>query len=138
MKSKLIHRILVFSLICILLVLSSCSQKTGLNQIDTSKKNIELISKHGVIEFKKDVWKTNNSESRGKMLKSLFNQESFVGDRNKSIFSLLGHSTCYIDYEDQPCYEIIYDEKYYFLVFYVYHSTDKAGTISNIKFFERD
>ena len=109
-----------------------------MNQIDTSKKNIDLISKHGMVEFKKDVWKTSNSESRGKMLKSLFRQESFVGSRNENVFNLLGLSTCYIDYEDQPCYEIIFDEKYYFLVFYVYHSTDKAGTISNIRFFERD
>jgi hypothetical protein len=109
-----------------------------MNQIDTSKKNIELISKHGMVEFKKDAWETSNSKSRGKMLKSLFRQKSFFEIRNENVFNLLGHSTCYIDYEDQPCYEIIFDEKYYFLVFYVYHSTDKVGTISNIRFFERD
>jgi hypothetical protein len=72
------------------------------------------------------------------MLKSLFDNEAFVGTKNEHVFDLLGYSTCYMDYEDQPCYEIIYDEKFFFLVFYVYHSTDKAGTISNIKFIERD
>ena len=72
------------------------------------------------------------------MLKSLFSNKTFVGTQNEVVYALLGHSTCYIDYEDQPCYEIIYDEKFYFLVFYAYHSGDKAGKISNIKFFERD
>ena len=134
----MIFRILTCLIICFLFPLSSCSEKTHLNQIDANRNNIRLISEHGAAEFRKNVWEKGDSEKRGELLKSLFTNKNFVGAHNEVVFDLLGHSTCYIDYEDQPCYEIIYDDKFYFLIFYVYHSGDKAGKISNIKFFERD
>jgi len=118
-----------------LLTIFSCSSELG--EIDGSYKEKEIILKNGTIDFSKDEWTNASSELRGKMVRSLFMNHKFIGIQNKYVDDLLGVHTCYIDYEDQPCYELIYDGNYYFLVFYVKHSGN-AGEIMNIKFFARD
>ena len=119
----------------ILLLFLSCSNELG--EINASSKEKEMILKNGTIEFGKDNWANASSEARGKMARSLFMNNKFIGKQNKYVDDLLGIHTCYIDYDDQPCYELIYDGDYYFLIFHVKHSGN-VGEITNIEFFARD
>lgn len=118
-----------------LLIILSCSNE--LEEIDGSSKEKEMILKNGTTEFSRDNWANASSEARAKMVRNLFMDHNFIGKQNKYVDDLLGMHTCYIDYEDQPCYELIYDGDYYFLAFYVKHSSN-VGEITNIDFIRRD
>ena len=123
------------SVIFFLIGLFSCSNE--LRDINGNLKEKDIIKTNGTIDFNKEKWETSSSETRGKMIRSLFLKHKFIGKQNKYIDELLGNHTCYIDYEDQPCYELIYNGDYYFLVFYAKHSGN-VGEITDIKFFARD
>ena len=71
------------------------------------------------------------------MVASLLQSRRFVGEKNTDVFRLLGERTCYIGYEDQPCYELILGDKWYFLVFSVNHS-NAPGTITGIDLYPKD
>lgn len=114
----------------------ACTHESGeLSELNTDHK--DLIIRNNSLSFDKKMWANASQEVRGKMVKSLFDQNQFIGKKNTIVSDLLGFRTCYIDNEDQPCYELIYDGNRYYLVFYVDHSDDR-GIICRIELFSRD
>ncbi len=119
-----------------MLSIPACTRERGeLGDLNTDHK--ALILRENSLSFDKKKWANASQEVRGKMVKSLFGQYHFIGQKNSMVFNLLGFRTCYIDDEDQPCYELIYDGARYFLVFYVDHSNDQ-GVITRVELFGRD
>jgi len=115
---------------------TSCNtDKSGLGHLQAKERDV--VVRNGTQNFDKERWAKAGREARGKMVASLLRSQRFVGEKNIDLVRLLGERTCYIDYEDQPCYELILDDKWYFLVFSVNHS-NALGTITGIDLYPRD
>ena len=62
------------------------------------------------------------------MLADLARRRRLVGVHVSAITGLLGPSECYIDYDDQPCYQLAFDDATRRLEFSVNHS-DQPGKV---------
>jgi len=117
--------------------LIGCS--SGYEEIKTKHK--ELIINYGLTQFEKGKWKVSNPTHRGEMIKSLFLKHKFMGKNVSYVKDLLGQRDCYIDYEHAPCYELIYEGYYYYLVFGIGHPSSEDNDVRNkvitIELFER-
>lgn len=111
------------------------TDKSSLGQLGSEERSIVVQNENQ--NFDKKRWAKTGPELRGKMVADLLQSRQFAGKKNSEVFQLLGERTCYIDYEDQPCYELILDDKWYFLVFGVNHSDDR-GMIVDIDLFPRN
>lgn len=60
----------------------------------------------------------------------LAERHEFVDIKPEKIRSLLGPNTCYIHYDDEPCYKVKVNNKTRFLVFPVAHSGNQIGNIT--------
>ncbi len=126
---------LIWSL-CLLIGASSCNtDKSSLGELRDEERDV--IVRNGNQDFNKKRWAKTEPELRGQMTASLLRGQRFVGKKNTDVFQLLGERTCYIDYEDQPCYELILDNKWHYLVFRVNHS-NAPGKITDILIVARD
>ena len=65
------------------------------------------------------------------MLRDLLRRNHFIGVKNDEVFRLLGSSTCYAGYEDEPCYVVELSGKNRHLEFGVNHS-DHPGVVVSL------
>jgi hypothetical protein len=98
----------------------------------------DMIIRDGTVAFAKKHWAKANTEQRGKMLVSLLRGHQFVGKTNEDVFQLLGDRDCYIDYEEQPCYELIMGDGVYFLTFQTAYIESGPQKIMGLYLFPRD
>src|SRR5215204_4917091 len=66
--------------------------------------NRRLAREFGSQEFDSAVWAAGGSEARGQMIASLMRSHLRQMTTNERVFSLLGPSECYVNYDDEPCY----------------------------------
>jgi hypothetical protein len=93
--------------------------------------NRDLARRHGVESFDPIHWKTANKVERGKMVADLMRMRRFIGSKNQSVYELLGPGNCYLGNEDEPCYVVEFESRYFQLGFGVNHS-DRAGEVVHV------
>jgi hypothetical protein len=98
---------------------------------DLSMRNRSLARRHGVDSFDPIRWKTANKVDRGRMIADLMRGRRFIGSKNKSVVELLGPGDCYLHYEDEPCYGVEFEGRYFQLGFGVNHS-NRPGEVVNV------
>jgi hypothetical protein len=97
--------------------------------------NRGLAARCGTLSFTSAQWSAGDEEERGKMVADLVRRHRFLGSRNQAVYELLGSSTCYHGYEDEPCYRIRLDGKAFQLGFGVNHS-DRPGEIVSVSIYK--
>jgi hypothetical protein len=95
---------------------------------DLSLGNRGIARRYGTVSFDPIRWQAADQAERGRMVADLMRKHRFLGLKNKSVFDLLGPSTCYLGSEDEPCYDIEFEGKSFQLGFGVNHS-DKPGEV---------
>lgn len=84
--------------------------------------------RHQGLPFDSGAWRSGSPDTRGQMLADLARGHRLVGVQSSAIVDLLGPSECYIDYDDQPCYHLAFDDAKRRLEFSVSHS-DQPGKV---------
>lgn len=64
------------------------------------------------------------------MLADLARRHRLVGVHVSAITGLLGPSECYIDYDDQACYKVAFDDTSRRLEFSVNHSDERGKVLA--------
>ena len=98
---------------------------------DLSMGNRGIARRHGWGSFETTRWRTANKVERGRMVADLMRGRRFIGSKNKSVIELLGPGDCYLDYEDEPCYGVEFEGRYFQLGFGVNHS-DRPGEVVQV------
>ncbi len=83
-----------------------------------------IAAAHASRDLDLAVWRTRDPVARGQMLASLAERHRFVGYHRDSVEALLGEGNdCYVNYEDEPCYELRLGHSTFELQFPVNHSS---------------
>lgn len=83
------------------------------------------LQEFGSVEFNSTVWNKSNSEVRAKMIYSFIKTTDIRKLSSKDIYSLLGKSTAYYEYDEFPAYILKSDNKQYILAFPINRNTNK-------------
>jgi hypothetical protein len=78
--------------------------------------------RHSGRAFHSALWQAKDLNARGQMVADLARGHRLTGVKSSAITSLLGPSECYVNYDDEPCYEIAFDGANHRLEFSVNHS----------------
>jgi hypothetical protein len=105
-----------------LLILAAGSFWAWCSQPGLTSSERLLVSRQDPRPFTREAWRTADAKARGGMLRDLLQQNDFRDARNDDVFRLLGPSTCYADYEDEPCYVVELSGTERSFVFGVNHS----------------
>jgi hypothetical protein len=97
---------------------------------DLSIRNRGLVRRHGTDSFDPIRWRASDKVDRGKMIADLMRKHRFIGSKNISVTDLLGPGDCYFSYEDEPCYGVEFEGRYYQLGFGVNHSNRPGEVVS--------
>jgi hypothetical protein len=102
---------------------------------DLTLENRRLVGRHGTAPFTPEKWLQASEGERGLMVADLLRKTRFAGAQNQEVFDLLGKSSCYNGYEDEPCHYVEYEGRRFRLAFNVNHS-DRPGEILSVSVIE--
>ena len=120
------RRLLTILILVTVLALSAWWWNDRLGELSLGNRGI--ARKNGTARFEPVRWQKADKVERGKMVADLMRNHRFLGLENKSVFELLGPSTCYWGHEDEPCYSLEFDGRHFELGFGVNHS-NRPGEI---------
>lgn len=115
---------LILSLL--ILLLSYCSKEID----ELTVCNESILNESNQISFSTEAWQQAHEEKRGQMILDLARHHKLKNIEPEKIRRLLGQNTCYINYDDEPCYKIKINQKTQYLAFPVAHSGNNIGKIS--------
>ena len=113
-------------IILMLILLCGCRG----NIYDLTICDSSLIQPAGRSPFIQSEWLEADQAERGKMVGSLAVKHWFIGRNPQEVEELLGERTCYVNYDDEPCYRVIVDSETKYIAFTVAHSGENVGKIT--------
>jgi len=90
-----------------------------------------LALRHSGRAFHSALWQAKDPNARDQMVADLARGHQLTGVNTSAITSLLGPSECYVNYDDEPCYEFAFDGAKHRLEFSVNHS-DQPGRVIDV------
>src|SRR4051812_25271785 len=111
-------RRLVFVLLPVIAIVAWRAGKIG----DLGLADSFAARRHSEHVFDSALWRSGDSNIRGRMLADLARRHQLVGVQSTTIINLLGPSDCYVGYDDEPCYKLALDSTKNRLEFSVDHS----------------
>ena len=117
----------IFALLLASITLVSCSGEIN----DLTVCNTMVLNKSQQVAFSQAVWNGGDPRERGRMVVDLAQRHRLVGVTPRLIRDLLGPNTCYVNYDDEPCYVLSFGGRRQYLAFPVAHSGNNRGKIPN-------
>jgi hypothetical protein len=115
----------IFALLLAGITLVSCSGEIN----DLTVCNTMVVDESQQVAFSQAVWNRGDALERGRMVVDLAQRHRLVGVAPSVVRDLLGPNTCYVHYDDEPCYVLSFGGRRPYLAFPVAHGGDNHGKI---------
>ena len=117
----------ILALLLVGITLVSCRGKIH----DLTVCNSMVLDESPQVTFSQAVWNGGDPRERGRMVTDLARRHRLVGVPPSVVRDLLGPNTCYVNYDDEPCYVLSFGGRRQYLAFPVAHSGGNRGKILN-------
>jgi hypothetical protein len=112
------------SLLAVIALLSCSDEIKGLTVCDGA-----VLDDSRQVTFSQTAWNDGGPSERGQMVVDLAERHQLTDVSPNVVRDLLGPNTCYVNYDDEPCYVLSLAGKRQYLAFPVAHSGAERGKV---------
>ncbi len=112
-------------LLLAVLTLASCTDEIN----DLTVCDATVLDEGQQVTFSQTAWDEGGPSERGQMVVDLAERHQLSNVSPNVVRDLLGLNTCYVNYDDEPCYVLSLAGTRQYLAFPVAHSGAERGTV---------